>query len=177
MTNEPKGATDDGLSDTKVEAETNALDRDRLRQIVRVWLAMAGVGGALAIVSAFLPWVALRAGDVQTISGIETGGDGLITAGLGLLVVVLAARGWVRPEGPTRRTGTIILVVGFFVLSVPALDWADFRRTMIAIDATIASLTTPEAGLYGTALGGLLAIIGGWQLRRALRMQSRISPR
>lgn len=184
MTKDPGAASEFGLgsdakasSDAKLAPETNVLDRGRLRQIVRVWLGLAAAGGALAIVSAFLPWVALRAGDVQTISGIETGGDGYITAGLGLLVIVLAARGWIRPEGPGRRTGTIILVVGFFVLSVPALDWADFRRTMLAVDATIASLTTPEVGLYGTALGGLLAIIGGWQLRRALRMQARITPR
>lgn len=148
--------------------------RDRLRQFVRIWLGLSAAGGALAIVSAFLPWVALRAGEVQTISGIETGGDGLITGGLGLLVLGLAARGWVRPEGPGRRTGTIILIAGFFILSIPAIDWADFRRTMFAVDATIAALATPEPGLYGTALGGLLAIIGGWQLRRVLKMQSRI---
>lgn len=157
---------------TSARTELNLVDHPRLRQIVRFWLGLAAAGGALAIVSAFLPWVALRAGEPETITGIETGGDGFITAALGLVVIVLAGRGWRRAEGPGRRTGTIILLVGFVVLSIPALDWADFRRTMIAVDATIAALTTPEIGLYGTALGGFLAIFGGWQIRRILRLRA-----
>ena len=143
----------------------------RRRRIASLWGALAGVGGLLAAASAGLPWVALRAGDINVVrTGIDTGGDGFITGGLGLLVVALAAWGWRRPDGPPRRVGTIALIAGFVIMSIPALDWTDFRRAMFAIDETIAALTTPEIGLYGTAVGGLLSILGGWQLRRALRL-------
>lgn len=143
----------------------------RRRRIASLWGALAGVGGVLAAASAGLPWVALRAGEINVVrTGVDTGGDGLITGGLGLLLIALAAWGWRRPEGPPRRAGTIALIAGFVIMSIPAVDWTDFRRAMFAIDEAIGALTTPEIGLYGTAVGGLLAILGGWQLRRALRL-------
>ena len=146
----------------------------RVIQIARFWLVLAGIGGVLCVASAFLPWVALRVTATPEIrNGIETGGDGYITIALGLLVVVVAVRAWRSATGPTRRAGTIILIAGFFLLAFPALRWADVRSSMAAIDAGIAALTSPEIGLYGTALGGLLAILGGWQLRRVVGMPER----
>ncbi|MBM4407732.1 MAG: hypothetical protein FJ038_03815 [Chloroflexi bacterium] len=76
----------------------------RRRRIASLWGALAGVGGVLAAASAGLPWVALRAGEINVVrTGVDTGGDGLITGGLGLLLIALAAWGWRRPEGPPRR--------------------------------------------------------------------------
>jgi hypothetical protein len=134
----------------------------------RIWVALIAVGGVLAIGSAFMPWMAVNAGEKQAFTGLDAGGDGVITAALGALCVALALRGWVSPNGPTRMSGTVSLVAGFFILSIPALDWADFQRAM-SLDPAFAGLISPEFGLYATALGGLLTIVGGWQLRRLLR--------
>ena len=107
-------------------------------------------------------------------TGIETGGDGLITLALALLVLGLAIRGWRAATGPSRIAGTITLAAGFFILSIPALRWSDFRNS-VAVEA-IGIVATPEIGLYVTALGGLLTIIAGWQLRRLLRPPRQPAP-
>jgi hypothetical protein len=152
---------------TRPAPEDAAID-PRIR-IARFWIGLAAVGGALAVVGALLPWVGIGDGgappDVN--NGIQTGGDGVITLALGLLVIAFAVRGWRASDGPTRRSGTIALIAGFVVLSIPALRWSDFRN-MVALEA-IGVFATPEIGLYVTAFGGLLTIIGGWQLRRLLR--------
>ena len=145
-------------------------DDARLR-VARYWLVAAGVGGALGIIGAILPWVQLgRPGDpIEVRNGIDTGGDGYITGALGALIVALAARAWLRPPSLTRLVGGIVLVAGFFLLSIPALRWADFRRAAVAVADAIVSPTAPEIGVYVTAVGGLLAIVGGWQIRRVMK--------
>jgi hypothetical protein len=150
------------------ELPDDAVVDPRIR-IARFWMVVASVGAGLAIAGAILPWVGLGGGGMpsEVKSGIETGGDGLITLALALLVLGLAVRGWRAATGPTRMAGTITLAVGFFILSIPALRWSDFRNS-VALEA-IGIFATPEIGLYVTALGGLLTIVGGWQLRRLLR--------
>jgi hypothetical protein len=146
-----------------------ATEVDPRIRIGRFWAALTAVGGAFAVVGALLPWVGLGGSGLpaEVRNGFDTGGDGFITLALGVIVIGLALRGWRATGGPTRMAATISLVAGFFILSIPALRWSDFRNS-VAIEA-IGVFATPEIGLYITALGGLVAIIGAWQLRRLLR--------
>ena len=156
---------------TEIEevAAPSAAEVDPRIRIGRFWLALIAIGGAFVLAGALLPWVGYGGTGIPTEvrNGFETGGDGFITAALGLLVIGLAVRGRRAARGPTRMSATISLVAGFFILSIPALRWSDFRNS-VAIEA-IGVYATPEIGLYITALGGLIAIIGAWQLRRLLR--------
>ena len=139
----------------------------------RVWVQAIGVGGIAAVVGAFLPWVRLQALGIDIAhTGIAAAGDGYITLGIGVLLAALAVRTLVRRVPPSRAFGWSAIIGGFFLLSIPALDFQAFRQSLLLIAPDTADLVRPEIGLYATVLGGILAIVGGWLSRRRGRRQS-----
>ena len=136
----------------------------------RVWTQAVGVGGLAAMIGAFLPWVRLQALGVDIAhTGIAAAGDGYITLGIGALLAALAVRTLVRRVPPSRAFRWTAMIGGFFLLSIPALDFQALRQSMLLIDQTTADLVRPEIGLYATMIGGTLAILGGWRSRRRPR--------
>ena len=140
----------------------------------RVWTQAIGVGGLAAIVGAFLPWVRLQTLGVDIAhSGIAAAGDGYITLGIGALLAALTVRTLVRRVPPSRAFGWTATIGGFFLLSIPALDFQAFRQSLLIIAPDTAGLVRPEIGLYATMIGGILAIVGGWLSRRRGRREAR----
>lgn len=120
---------------------------------------MAILGGVLAGIGAFLPWIEFELlGASRTRTGID--GDGTFTLILGVVVVlVVLATAW------RRRAQVGTLVVGLLVLGLSGMYISD--PTIGVETSSVAERELLEAGLsvgiglYVTAIGGLLMSAGG----------------
>jgi hypothetical protein len=116
------------------------------------------VGSLLLIFGGFLPWISVP--DLFGLSGpsyegIEVGweGDGVLTAGMGLVILLCE----LLIGGEHRRwyqiTGTVLAALAASVV------FLDFRRILeLAPEAGFFAAT--DMGIYVTLLGALLALIG-----------------
>jgi hypothetical protein len=116
------------------------------------------VGSLLLIVGGFLPWISvpnLFGLSGSSYEGIEVGweGDGVITAGIGLILILSE----LLFGGESRRWFTITgVVLAALAASVILLD---FRRILeLAPEAGFIAAT--DIGIYLTLVGALLALIG-----------------
>ena len=101
---------------------------------------------------AFLPWKSL--GMIHR-SGVDGGGDGVITAILGLLVVVAATaplRGWRR---------LLCLLCSAAAIVVGVVDIMQVQRQIDSLEGNpFQGAMTVGYGLYATVAGGVCAVIG-----------------
>lgn len=116
-------------------------------------------GGALVVVSAFLPWITANIlGTNASMRGIE--GDGTITLLIGIIGAVAAGYTW------KTWSKLVAGIAGFIVIAIAVLYIVDplfgaQTTQMSAQQLDIARRAyTPSYGLYGTGLGGLL-MLGG----------------
>lgn len=116
--------------------------------------ALALVGGAAVVAGAFLPWKSLG---MISRSGVDGGGDGVITALFGLLVLLAAAaplRGW--------RWGTCV-TLGLLATAIGVFDYLAVQQQISELQASdnpFAGAMTVGSGLYATIGGGILAVLG-----------------
>lgn len=116
------------------------------------------LGGAMTAIGSLLPWTIARSG-LATAERAGTDGDGVFTLGIGIVIVVLAIIGWERPLPRVGRMGVIMLSAAAF--GIAALVYgsvSDFIAQGSDIEASIGM------GLYITAAGALIALIGGARL-------------
>jgi len=160
------------------------------------------IAGVLLVIGSFLTWVVgsvdasrlesniagamgvdptMMAGTAggnasYSVSGVQDGGDGVITLVLGLVVVVLAVVVFSR-AGRARAVGTIMLLAGLISSATALYDLS--RVADVKDEAITAAASGMEAlgldrsvfdgvfkmsagiGLYLCALGGVLAVIAG----------------
>lgn len=116
------------------------------------------VGALLLIIGGFLPWISvsnLFGLSGTSFEGIEIGweGDGFLTAGIGLILILGELLLW----GDSRRWFAFIGVV--LAVLAASVVFLDFRRILeIAPEAGFYAAT--DIGIYVTLVGALLALIG-----------------
>jgi hypothetical protein len=111
------------------------------------WMMLGG--GALAVVSAFLPWYSVG---VFTVDG--TAGDGQISLALG---AVLAGMGVARYSGKGGQAIAWVAIVCGVLIAAVGL----YHQTTAEDDVSVG------IGVYGTAAGGVIGLIGGLIARKA----------
>ena len=116
------------------------------------------VGALLLIIGGFLPWISvpnLFGLSGPSFEGIEIGweGDGFLTAGIGLILILGELLLW----GDSRRWFAFIGVV--LAVLAASVVFLDFRRILdLAPEAGFYAAT--DIGIYVTLVGALLALIG-----------------
>ena len=153
---------------------------------------LLGVGGALLVLGALLPWV--EVGSVLSISGV-TANWGLVTIVAGAVALLVAfGVGRIFPSEQARPAAVvaavaggasllIALYVGFAIrdsvaesrtesgiagVVVPGELGTEFQESLDELSASIteAFKASTGVGVYATALGGVLVCAGGLQALR-----------
>ncbi|MFZ0012869.1 MAG: ABC transporter permease subunit [Acidimicrobiia bacterium] len=153
-------------------ADPRSLERYQpIRPLERVGMLLAGLGGALATVSVFLPWVTgsgkITAFGVRvdqdlpgvSLSGLDASGGsffGIIVLVLGLFTIGAAANTFLRPG----RGGRWLTVDGAVISGLGALITAG--AFLLASPAPLAVPPTNGIGVYLAVIGGLVAVIGAF---------------
>jgi hypothetical protein len=117
------------------------------------------IAGCLAIVGSFLPWIQVRAVFVGAISrnGLDGGGDGIVTIGLGILIGLLGIAILARRGSPrTPRLRPVVCGASLGYVAYTDISTVNQRIASVAPDVT-ASL---GPGLILVALAAVLAVIG-----------------
>lgn len=133
---------------------------------LNVGLVVVLIGGGLVLLGSFLPWITATAAFVGTISrsGIDGGGDGLITAGIGLVIVVAGLLGFASPGAVSvARLGAV--VAGIAAVALGILEINSVNARIASLDVQTATATV-GMGLYAVILGGIVAFIGGLMAKR-----------
>lgn len=119
---------------------------------------VALIGGVMIVAGAFLPWKSLG---MISRSGVDGGGDGVITALLGLLVVLAAAaplQGWRR---------LVCLLCGGLAAAVGVMDLVEVQRQIDSLEGNpFQCALSVGYGLYATIAGGVFAVVGVLAARR-----------
>lgn len=129
------------------------------------------IGAGLTALGSFLPWLTATAPFVGTIStsGLDQGGDGVITLVLGI-VLALTGFALLQRREPTRRLAWLTVAAGLGAAGVAAIDLLNVqvRAAMLKTDLELsqnmfADSVTISAGmgLYAIMLGGFLALAAG----------------
>lgn len=119
------------------------------------------VGSIILIIGAFLPWISVanlfgKAGSAY--EGIAVGweGDGVLTGGIGLLLLL----GTLVFKGSSEKKYAIIGVILAFLVGV--IVFLDFLR-IAELQPESGIFAATGLGLYMTLLGVLFAVVGGLQ--------------
>ncbi|ODU24648.1 MAG: hypothetical protein ABT15_00035 [Pseudonocardia sp. SCN 73-27] len=130
---------------------------------------VTAVGGLLAIVGSFLPWVTIRAGAFGSLSVAGIEGDGIITLIVGVLILAVGILRLVKPSIPALVQRLPILF-GLVVVAIGVYVIINLNSTMaaaggagggIAADLAAALDISLGFGLIMTIVGGVVAIVGG----------------
>lgn len=118
------------------------------------------VGGALIALASFLPWVTAQTifGSISR-SGIDGGGDGVVTLIAGGLIVVL---GLVTLRRPNRAANILIAVAAAVAAVIFAIDLSDVQGRVSDLEADSEGLALGGVGigLWLVALGAVIAFVG-----------------
>ncbi|TFH33605.1 MAG: hypothetical protein E4G99_11215 [Anaerolineales bacterium] len=120
------------------------------------------IGAIGLIISAFLPWISvsnLYGNAPGAEEGIAIGweGDGFITGGIGLILLVSTF----MSKGKAGKRYSIVGAV-FGLLACVAI-FTDFQA-IVKMRPEAGILASTDIGLYLTLVGGIVAIIGGLQM-------------
>jgi hypothetical protein len=119
------------------------------------------VSGGLAILGSFLPWISLTAPFVGTItrSGLDGGGDGLLTAGLGAALGVLGLVQLQREASRSTLIAGILLCLALGALT--AFEFSDASSRFATANASSDLIVTSYgSGLYVLAVAAVVGIVG-----------------
>ncbi len=124
-------------------------------------VARAGVvgGGVMVAVGSVLPWSTLSiGGDASSVSGIDREGVGLITAVLGIGLVVLGLLGLVASGGRARVVGFLVIVVSVLAGLMGIAEALHQRELDVAAEGVTMSL---GVGLFMLVAGAAIAGLSG----------------
>ena len=140
------------------------------------------IGGGLAVLGSFLPWISMTAPLVGSVtkSGIEGGGDGIVTLVVGLVVALLGVA-LVARSGSTPRAvlGTVLTSVVLGGLAF--YDMADVNTPAVLAHTQLILEDNPFTdavnistgmGLYVILVGAVLGFVGAIVALRAFRTRS-----
>jgi len=115
--------------------------------------------GALGlIIGAFLPWVTVTAALVGTINKAGIEGDGTITAGIGLLLLIgaLATKG--KPGKVYSLASAIFALIALFGV---IYTWSNVSSTVADLNDNALAMASVGAGLYLSVPSAIVAAVGG----------------
>lgn len=116
------------------------------------------VGGALAAVGSFLPWVTASAGALSASrNGIDGGGDGYISLILGGVLVLVGILAVVSK--PSRTWGVVALIPAVLLLLLGVTDLQSVGERISSLDSSISGGV--GIGLIAVVFGAVIGIIGG----------------
>ena len=116
------------------------------------------IGGLILIIAARLPWMSvpvLYGVEGPAYEAIEIGweGDGTITGGIGLILLLVGLFWWRRIE---KRFAIIAAVLAVLPVLVVIAD----SSSILEIDPEVDFFAAADVGLYVTLAGALLALAG-----------------
>jgi hypothetical protein len=120
------------------------------------------IGAFALLIAAFLPWISVTAlyGNVPGVEeGVAIGweGDGIMTGGIGLILLI----GVLFNKGkPGKRYSIAGAIFGLLACAVVLTDF----RAMAEIGPDAGIFASTDVGLYITLAGALVAVIGGLQV-------------
>lgn len=116
------------------------------------------VGGLLAVVGVFLPWISLG---IISRSGMDLAGDATIVLGAGLVASIIAmGNGSKSKLGSTGQLFAIL--AGLTIAAVGVIDYQDLANRVRALeDSPIGAAASVGIGLYVCIAGGVLTVVGG----------------
>jgi len=131
----------------------------------RFWVLALGLGGVLMVAGSVMSWVTVRAPLVGQFEKAGTEGDGLITLGIGGVVVLIA--------GAARNgRGLVLLAVAAAILAaagaaVVVYDFVDIDRVASNIELPVLPIESESEfvdkiagpGLYVTGIGCALSVL------------------
>jgi hypothetical protein len=120
------------------------------------------IGGVLAALGSFLPWITATAAFVGTISrnGFDGGGDGIITAALGIVIALLGISLLARSGSPrVARIGAIACaaVLGWVTIT----DINSVNDRIRSIDSNVATASV-GMGLIVVGFAAVVTVIGAF---------------
>jgi hypothetical protein len=119
------------------------------------------ISGLLIIVGSFLPWISLSAAFVGTISrsGIEGGGDGIVTAVAGGILITLAWRLYTAPK-EARPPSIVGCLIGLALLAfLFGLEYPDLSARVAKAQEGGLAVASIGIGFYVMAAGAVLALL------------------
>jgi hypothetical protein len=113
-------------------------------------------GGGLVLIGSFLPW-----GTVTTVFGTisvaGTNGDGKITLGVGLAIVLVS----ILELTGTSGVRILNIVIGVVAAGIGVLDYANVSDRIAGASSDVAQAAV-GVGLYAVIAGGIAVIVGGF---------------
>jgi hypothetical protein len=113
----------------------------------------------LAVVAAFLPWITAATifGHLSR-SGVDGGGDGIVTAILGVVVAIVAIT--TRRNNGDRGAGIAIVICSLIVVAISAYDFFSVNDRINDIDRRYVDAAV-GIGLYLTIAAGVAGVVAG----------------
>lgn len=132
----------------------------------RTFAAITVGGGALAAAGSFMPWLTATVSFLGTTisrSGLDGGGDGVITLIVGVVVaaVGVARLTTVLPSWVARTP----IVLGALLAAIAVMDLSSVADRAAANSSPLLIVST-GAGLYVILVGALAAVFGGCVVTR-----------
>ena len=125
------------------------------------------VGGALISIGSFLPWVTAYTGFGSIgRSGIEGGGDGVITLIAGLGILILGSSRFFGYSQPTAWRFAPPLLAGLITLAIVIVDYLGIEERVRSIEAEGGGASV-GMGLYAVGIGAAATILAAWANRKA----------
>jgi hypothetical protein len=123
------------------------------------WLFVALAAAALAVVAAFLPWITAATifGNLSR-SGIDGGGDGVVTAVLGAVVATVTFA--TRRNDNDRGAGIAIVLCSLIVVAISVYDLFSVNDRINDIDRRYVDASV-GIGLYLTIVAGVGGVVAG----------------
>ena len=128
----------------------------------------AMLGGLLLCLGSFLPWLTATAPFVGTISrsGMDGGGDGILTLALGCITILIAVAGFTKP-----KRLQLSIVTGVVAGIVAAFAYVQVQDRIASVQATAGEaasmiVASVGAGIWTVIIGAVLTVVGGVLARK-----------
>lgn len=125
--------------------------------------AVVLIGGCLAVLGSFLPWISATAAFVGTISrsGLDGGGDGIITIGAGIIIALHGIALLIRKSGNARAVRASAVVFALVLGAVAVLDINSVNERVATVNSS-AALASLGMGLVLVGLAAVVTVIGAF---------------
>jgi hypothetical protein len=112
------------------------------------------------VVGSFLPWITATLPLVGTVSrnGVDGGGDGLISLGLGIAIAVLGLAFMSAASWP-KRPDILVGIGGGLAIVGAIVEYQNVTSRISGLPPMAQGLGNVGSGIYVIGAGGILAII------------------
>ena len=122
-----------------------------------------GIGGLLVAAGSFLPWITVSSLVSLSRTGLDGGGDGILTLGIGVVLLLIAVANFAR-AGLGWGSRMLGFLGGLAAVALATVDGKDEANRLAAVSSAYVSGSV-GMGIYVVLIGGgvaiLVAILGG----------------